>query len=72
MNEQEVKEAIHLGNTVKCNEGEYPSIRRILQELVSKYIDSWDIVRAQVALLEVKRLDQKFELRGLKSDCESL
>lgn len=53
--------AIHFGCTVKCTVEEYPAIRTALQDAAGKYIDNGDPVRAQIALMEVRRLDELFD-----------
>lgn len=53
--------AIHNGNLITCKKETYEKgLREHLQEYAGKCIDNGDHVRAQIALEEVKRLDELF------------
>ncbi len=53
--------AIEQGNTVVCTKFEYhQSVRSAILKQANKWVDYKDAVRAQVALMEVKRLDEYF------------
>ena len=61
MTGQEAVAGVHQGMPVKCTKEEYEwEIRNALQDFAGKCIDYNDAVRAQIALQEVKRLDEKF------------
>lgn len=54
-----IKNAIHQGSLVKISKEDYLNGgRNIIQEIAGEYIDQCDGVRAQIALMEVKRLDK--------------
>ena len=61
MTPDEAVNAIHFGNTVKCTAEEWPTIRTAIQDAAGKYIDNGDPMRAQIALMEVQRLDALFD-----------
>lgn len=51
----------HTGEPIKCTEDEYRNgLRTQIQEAASKWIDNGQDIRAQMALIEVRRLDTKF------------
>ena len=53
--------AIRQGRLVQCNAEDYEQeIRKGLQDFAAKMIDCQQIIYAQFALNEVKRLDNKF------------
>lgn len=54
--------AIESGNHVNCTKEEYhQSVRNAIMDQAGKWVDAKDGVRAQIALMEVKRLDEKFK-----------
>ncbi len=59
MNIREAIEAVYRGCLVECTSADYHGrIRAVLQDQAGKWIDGGDHIRAQVALNEVKRLDE--------------
>lgn len=50
--------AVYKGELVNCSRDSYPSIRTALQQQAGKWIDQGDHLRAQMALMEVQRLDE--------------
>jgi len=57
------KEAIQMVSQawlVECTIEEYPEIRKALQEYAGTQIDNGQDIYAQIALSEVKRLDNQF------------
>lgn len=61
MTKEEAISAIYNGNLVDCTKEEYPEIRTALQEFAGERIDAGDGIRGQIVLMEVQRLDKKFE-----------
>lgn len=56
-----VKNAVYQGSHISCTEAEYhEGVRGWLQEAAGEFIDGGDGVRAQIALMEVRRLDGEF------------
>lgn len=65
MTKQEIKQKIYTGNLVQCKSDEYKTnVRRYLQEVAGEFIDANDVLRASIALNEVKRLDTKFSFES--------
>lgn len=61
MNAQESIAAIERGNLVDCTSEDYHAgIRTAIQDQAGKWIDQKEILRAMIALEEVKRLDKKY------------
>jgi len=58
--EERLQNAIHNGDVVKCSKEEYGEVRKMLHNVASKYIDNGEVLRASIALNEIKRLDKKF------------
>lgn len=50
------------GGIIECNAQEYPIVRNELLTAAGQWLDAGDAVRAQIALLEVKRLDKIFKI----------
>ena len=69
MNKESLKSTILAGRTVQCEAEEYPEIRTQLQELAGEWIDNKQTIYAQIALMEVKRLDKKFPSWNLLANC---
>ena len=57
--EEKAVNAVYNGNLVDCTTEEWPSVRRALQDQAGKWIDQGQGMRAQIALREVKRMDEK-------------
>lgn len=56
--------AIYLGKLVECTKDDYESfLRSVLQDKAGEWIDTNQVLRAQIALNEVKRLDKKFSFK---------
>lgn len=57
---EEISDSIHNGNPIKftidCTRDNGVLIRKFLQRLAGKYIDDGDPVRAQIALMEAKKI----------------
>lgn len=63
MKREEVKSRVHNGQMVDCTKDEYQdAIRDALQDAAGEFVDIGDGIRAQIALMEVKRLDEKFNI----------
>ena len=62
MNKNHVKQLVMSGTLVECSQGEYPDVRRYLQEFADESVDKGHTLYAIIALNEVKRLDAKFKL----------
>lgn len=62
MNKQEVKQIVMKGEIVKCSQGEYPDVRRYLQEIAGESIDEGQSVYAAIALGQVASLDRVFRV----------
>ena len=61
MTPDEAIKAIYVGKLVECSKNEYPEIRTAIQNKAGEWIDTNQHVRAQIALQEVKRLDDLFK-----------
>lgn len=58
MNAREAVNAVYQGDLVDCTQEDYhKTVRHALQDFAGKSIDRGDAVRAQIAYMEVKRLD---------------
>ena len=54
-------DAVSKGHLVKCTKEEYPEIRKALHEYSGKLIEGKQDIYAQIALSEVRRLDDFFD-----------
>lgn len=61
MTPEQVSDAIYQGKTVDCAKEDYPTIRGYIQDAARKFIEWGDGLRAQIALMEVQRLDEKHD-----------
>ncbi len=61
MTPEQAVDAIRGGNLVECEPSEWPAVRRAIQDAAARALDEIDVVRAQIILMEVKRLDEKFD-----------
>lgn len=57
---EDLKQSIETGNIVECKKDEYSTVRMDLHTLVGEFIDTNQVIKAQIALSEIKRLDKKF------------
>ena len=65
MKKEDAINAIYQGNLVECTKDEYDeSLRTAIQTQAGKWIDDGNHVRSIIALLEIKRLDEKFQSNG--------
>ncbi len=61
MNGREAIAAVYCGGLVRCTKEEYEfEVRLALQTQAGKWIDWNDHIRAQIALQEVRRLDDLY------------
>lgn len=51
--------AIRDANLVVCLKADYPEVRKAMQDFAGYSIDAGDVLRATIALEEVKRLDKQ-------------
>ncbi|MBU0977319.1 MAG: hypothetical protein KKD18_02805 [Nanoarchaeota archaeon] len=58
---KEAIQAISTGQLVDCTKEEYPEIRKAIQDYAGKQIDNGQDIYAQIALMEIKRLDDKLD-----------
>jgi len=70
MDKEQVKASIHGGFPIKCSREEYSRIRKFLHEIASDYADNSDIIRMDIALQEIKRLDKFFEEEKIRDVSE--
>jgi hypothetical protein len=68
MTPKEAIQAVYHGRLVECTADEYPEIRRALQDQAGKQIDGGDHLRAQIALMEVQRLDTVHDFQLFPGD----
>jgi len=52
--------AISQVSLVECTKGEYPEIRKALHEYAGEQVDNKQDIYAQIALNEIRRLDNYF------------
>ena len=55
--------AVQTGNLVHCTREEYTEVRAALQEFAGRMADQHKNVPAQIALMEVQRLDARFDVK---------
>lgn len=63
MDKQDIEASVYVGEPIDCTAEYYTSfVRKELQRVAAKFVDAGDGMRAQIALLEVRRLDGKFSI----------
>lgn len=61
MSKQDIEASVYVGDPIDCTADDYVHfVRGELQRVAGKFIDTGDGMRAQIALMEVRRLDRKF------------
>lgn len=61
MTDERILDLGHRGLIILCDEAEYRGgLRGKIQDAAAKWLDHGEPMRAQIALSEVKRLDERF------------